>query len=107
MSLKAIEMQVSIPRSQSVGKLQDQLQQRAQVTQGHLGIEQNKEDEKKRKQVLEMTESEKKRLNNDDESNKNSSSEKNKQHPSKIIEENKEAITAKHPYKGNFVDFSG
>jgi hypothetical protein len=107
MSLKAIELQVAIPRTQMAGKLQDQLQQRGQVVQDHLANEQQKTDEKNRKQVLETTETEKKRLNNDDESqNRNSSH--HERHTNKKEKQLKEEITfAKHPYKGNFVDFSG
>ncbi|UTW69219.1 hypothetical protein KHA80_19915 [Anaerobacillus sp. HL2] len=41
-------MQVSIPRSQSAGKLQDSgSNKRSQVAQDQMGLEQNKEDEKK------------------------------------------------------------
>lgn len=106
MSLKAIEMQVSVPRSQSVGKIQDQLQQRGQVVQDHIALEQNKDDEKKRKQVLEASESEKKRLNNDDES-QNGNGSRSSHDGKKGKKEDKDLNVARHPYKGNFVDFSG
>ncbi|QOY34499.1 hypothetical protein AWH56_017460 [Anaerobacillus isosaccharinicus] len=107
MSLRAIELQVAIPRTQSVGKIQDQMQQRGQVAQGHMVNEQQKMDEKNRKQVLETTETDKKRLNNDDESDSRNGSEKERQKKQKEINEKKELSLAKHPFKGNFVDFSG
>lgn len=106
MSLKAIEMQVAIPRTPTAGKIQDQLQQRGQVVQDHIGMEQTKEDEKKRKQVLEATETEKNRLNNDDESSSGKNPKQDNQN--KQQEQRPQEIEkAKHPYKGNFVDFSG
>ncbi len=107
MSLKAIEMQVAIPRTQNVGKIQDQLQQRGQVSQANIASEQNKTDEKKRKQVLETTESEKKRLNNDDERREHSQSQTNKEEKQGMEDSPLEETYAIHPYKGNHIDFSG
>lgn len=107
MSLKAIELQVALPRTQSVGKIQDQLQQRGQVVQDHLGIEQQKEDEKKRKQVLETTEAEKKRLNNDDERKGHHQREQENQKSKQSTVKKEDKLYAKHPYKGNYIDFSG
>ncbi|OIJ17861.1 hypothetical protein BKP45_20080 [Anaerobacillus alkalidiazotrophicus] len=103
MSLRAVEMQVSIPRSQNVGKIQDQLQQRAQVAQDHISMEQNKEDEKKRKQVYETTECDPKRIHNDEESGNKSMYVENGQ---KQKNDNQDLEFAKHPFKGNFVDLS-
>ena len=99
-------MQLSGPRSQTVGKIQDQLQQRGQVAQDHMAANQNKEDEKNRTQVTEASDTEKKRLNNDDESGSN---EKNSNHDNQKQQnkQEREEIYAKHPYKGNFIDFSG
>ncbi|RXI97982.1 hypothetical protein DS745_16665 [Anaerobacillus alkaliphilus] len=107
MSLRAIELQVAIPRTQSVGKIQDQLQQRGQVMQDHLGLEQKKDDDHKRKQVLETSETDKKRLSNDDESNQGQKNDQRKNKENKSNEKHQNAAVAKHPYKGNFIDFSG
>lgn len=107
MSLRAIELQVAIPRTQSVGKIQDQMQQRGQVAQDHMANEQQKIDEKNRKQVLETTETEKKRLNNDAESDSRNGSQSDRQKKQKEIDQKQELSLAKHPFKGNFVDFSG
>ncbi len=106
MSLKAIEMQVAIPRTQNAGKIQDQLQQRGQVVQDYIATEQNKKDEKTRKQVLETTESEKKRLNNDDERREGSQAQMRNEEKQELQEEPHQ-LYAKHPYKGNYIDFSG
>ncbi|MCD8501536.1 MAG: hypothetical protein LRY71_07520 [Bacillaceae bacterium] len=107
MSLKAIEMQVALPRTQTAGKIQDQLQQRGQVSQGHLATQQEKADELKRTKITDAEKTQNKRLNNDDVSS-------GKQHsftrdtPKKNDKDNKQQeIFAKHPYKGNYVDFSG
>lgn len=106
MSLKAIEMQIAIPRTPTVGKIQDQLQQRGQVVQDHIGMEQNKADEKKRKQVLKPSKTEKKRLNNNDESSSDNNRKQDNQNQQQL-QEKQEIESAKHPFKGNFVDFSG
>lgn len=107
MSLKAIEMQVALPRTQNAGKIQDQMQQRGQVSQDHIATEQHKELEKKRKQVLELTETENRRLNNDDENRNGANPEKETQQKDRKHEHKHSPQYAKHPYKGNFVDFSG
>ncbi len=107
MSLKAIELQIALPRTQSAGKIQDQLQQRGQVVQDYLATEQQKKVERERKQVIETSETEKKRLNNDDENRDQQNSKKN-QAQKTIVKQNKQiSHLAKHPYKGNYVDFSG
>jgi hypothetical protein len=107
MSLKAIEMQVAIPRTQNVGKIQDQLQQRGQVSQDYIASQQSKDDEKKRKQVEETEESERIRLNNDDDGREGSTfQESRKEKHAKKKEEQQQLNYAKHPYKGNYIDYS-
>jgi hypothetical protein len=107
MSWKGIEFQVSMSRTQSVGKIQDQLQQRSQVTQDHITMEQNKDDEKNRKQVIDAKKSEKKRLNRDQETHGESKGSKNNNKNKQQKKTEEQLNHAKHPYKGNFVDFSG
>lgn len=107
MSLKAIELQVALPRTQTAGKIQDQLQQRGQVVQNHLSAQQEKTDEQKRKQVSEMEQTVKKRLNNDDETKENHQGSTQSRAKSNKTDETKEENYAQHPYKGNYVDYSG
>ncbi|WP_035186345.1 hypothetical protein [Alteribacter aurantiacus] len=49
--LKALELQVVLPRTQMAGKIQDQLQQRGQVTQSILTKESSRLDKVKRKVI--------------------------------------------------------
>ena len=52
MSLKAIEMQIALPRTQDAGKIQEQLQQRSQVQLDHAAHEVQKQVEKNEHSVV-------------------------------------------------------
>ena len=52
MSLKVIEMQIALPRTQDAGKIQEQLQQRSQIQLDHAAHEVQKEVEKKEHSVV-------------------------------------------------------
>ncbi|WLR52364.1 hypothetical protein LC040_05515 [Bacillus tianshenii] len=104
MSLKAIEMQVALPRTQEVGKLQEQLQQRGQHTQDHLAAGVLKEQEKKRQQVGKNEQSEKNKLNGEkEESNQHNGNTSKKRKAHLKQEDDKQ----QHPYKGNLIDIEG
>lgn len=100
MSLKAIELQVALPRTQDAGKLQEQLQQRGQIMQDQFKEQVHKEQEKKRTTVS-KNESKQKAvfLNNKDQK------EQQQQKSNKQKKETIQEIT--HPYKGTKIDFSG
>jgi hypothetical protein len=102
MSLKAIELQVALPRTQDIGKLQESMQQRGTHVAENLQASILKEDEKLRHQVNDLNQKNKAKLNSDQGSSKhNSDSNQKKQQDSK----NEEVV--KHPYKGTNIDFSG
>lgn len=102
-SLRPIEAQGSFPNSQKSGKLQEQLQQRGQVGQEIIGQQQLEEERKKRKRVNETTASDQARLNKEG----NSNNEPKKEQPSKEKGERELEPETRHPYKGQFIDFSG
>lgn len=52
MSLKAIELQVALPRTHDAGRVQEQLQQRSQITQDLATREMQKEIKKQETTVL-------------------------------------------------------
>ncbi|WP_102346919.1 hypothetical protein [Bacillus sp. Marseille-P3661] len=100
MSLKLIELQVALPRTQDIGKLQEQLQQKGQHTQDHLAAVNHKQDKQKRKQV-----------NKQEKTNQSHFHNKN-QHQSfelRAVIKNKqqENISPPHPYKGITIDIEG
>ncbi|MDF2607712.1 MAG: hypothetical protein K0S34_1908 [Bacillales bacterium] len=103
MSLRAIELQVALPRSQDVGKLQESMQQRGNHVSENLQSSILKEDERLRHQVNDLNQKNKAKLNSDQGNSKNNQNNSNqkKQHDNKIQEE------IKHPYKGTNIDFSG
>ncbi|MCM3600164.1 hypothetical protein M3175_05425 [Robertmurraya korlensis] len=102
MSLKAIEMQIALPRMQDASKLQEQIQQRGQQQNDVAANSVAKEVEKNRNSVNKHEQKEQVRLK-DQQRNKNGNQEGKKNKKNKERQPVKEV----HPYKGNFFDFSG
>ncbi|GMB08433.1 hypothetical protein EDD69_105200 [Thermolongibacillus altinsuensis] len=86
MSLKLIELQVALPKTHDVGKLQEQLQYQGQIAQQQLALDIQKKDERMRQQVTKAERSEKANWQKD---------------------RNRKKTEEKHPYKGTFIDFIG
>ncbi|MBU9720346.1 MULTISPECIES: hypothetical protein [Bacillaceae] len=99
--LKSIELQVALPRTQTAGKIQDQLQQRGPNVQHHISQNQLEESVKKRTQVTETEHAEKKRLNNDSEKEKKNSQQYNKK---QMKVDSKGEDFEDHPFKGKHFD---
>lgn len=98
MSLKGVELQIAIPKTFDAGKKQDQTQQQIHAGQGFANESLNKQLEKNHTVLLASDE-----LKNDlREGKTHDESDNNNQKG----EEHQEPQT-KHPYKGNFFDFSG
>ncbi|WP_423410049.1 hypothetical protein AABM38_08895 [Heyndrickxia sp. MSNUG] len=104
MSLKAIEMQIALPRTQDAGKIQEQLQQRGQHLQQHAAQSVTKEDELKRKTVIKNNQKQEARLNKDDGSSNHHQEQRN---PDKNKNSETQHIHPNHPYKGKVIDYSG
>jgi len=97
MSLKAIELQIALPKTFEAGKISEQKQQQAQLHHD-LGHEAAlKEAERNKRRTLEAAKAAK--LKKEDEEKKKR--EREQQKKKKGREKGKE-----HPYKGSFVDFS-
>jgi len=105
MSLKSVEMQIALPRTHEAGKLQEQLQQRGQVSNHHAAAELEREAEKNRSTVIKQEQKERPQLNSGNSSSgqQNGKQKSKKQENSSLDESGKE----KHPYKGTIIDFSG
>ncbi|MGN1400531.1 MAG: hypothetical protein ACI4XL_03435 [Bacillus sp. (in: firmicutes)] len=105
MSLKLIELQIAIPRTQEAGRLQEQLLQQAQSAKDGAVREMQKQAEKDAKSVL--------RKQMRDELNLNDSHQLNlidytgKGMKQKETEDCGKNVDQGHPYKGRAVDFSG
>lgn len=100
MSIRPVEVQIGVPRTQDAGKIQEQLQQRGQVAQDVISQETKKEADNKRQQVNQSDESAK-ASNNGEGSNGNGKKKQNKE------KKETEKTKASHPFKGQFIDFSG
>ncbi|WP_226665659.1 hypothetical protein [Metabacillus litoralis] len=93
-------MQIALPRTHDAAKVQEQLNQRSQLSQDQLANSLQKQVDLKRTQVQENTESEKLHLKKE-QSNQQHKEEK-KQKEEQIEEDNLD-----HPYKGKNIDFFG
>ncbi|WP_409294353.1 hypothetical protein V1498_14210 [Peribacillus sp. SCS-26] len=99
MSLKAIEMQIALPRTLDAQKVQEQLQQRGQLQNAEATREIDKEARRRRSSVTRKNELEKTQADNGG------------RQPEDLqpacCESSREDAPAPHPFKGAFVDFSG
>ena len=100
MSLKAIELQIAIPKTFDAGKIVDQLQQQSSVNQSNAQAATARQLEKNRETVTELNHATETDLN---EKKQSASEEERKKQ--KIKEQEQKQI--KHPFKGKFVDFNG
>ena len=106
MSLKLVELQVALPRTQDLGKMQEEIQQRGRHTQEHLASIHHKEDNQKRQQVNKYDETTKNKLqNNGQNQNGAAFSKENKKKQEKKKQQQLE--DSPHPYKGNLIDIEG
>ena len=103
MSLKALELQIAIPKTFEAGKIADQQQQNTINQQYHANEHLKRDIERKQ---LTVNESESMDLINEEENEKRSVYEHSSQQQKK---KNKQQLEqkAQHPFKGNFFDFSG
>jgi len=104
MSLKLVELQVALPRTQDLGKMQEHIQQKGQHLQEHLAAAQQKQDIEQRKQVNKYNEAEKNKLQKDDQNPSNGSSYTKQSRKQK---KQSQQVQGHHPYKGNLIDIEG
>lgn len=102
MSLKAVELQIAIPKTFEAGKAADQHQQNVIHQQMHANEALKKEWE--RKQLAVNTTESTDAISKDDERNGNG---ENHSSMGEKKKEQQELPKAHHPFKGNFIDYSG
>ncbi|MGE7185226.1 hypothetical protein ACQKKK_14835 [Peribacillus sp. NPDC006672] len=105
MSLKAIEMQIALPRTQDAGKIQEQDQQKNLIQQDHAAHQVQKDLERKQRTIV----GEERKLpahfyEKEGNADKGQSQKKYKQ---KEIPQKTTLKNDSHPYKGNWIDYSG
>lgn len=103
MSLKAIEMQIALPRTHDAGKIQEQLQQRGQHLQEHAAQSVTKEDDLKRNTVVKNNQKQEARLNKDG----SQSSQQQQKGRDDDQSKDEHPVVPHHPYKGKVIDYSG
>lgn len=104
MSLKLVELQVALPRTQDLGKMQEELQQRSRHIQDHLASVQHKEEIEKRQQVNKYDKTAKNKLQNDGHNSNGAAYQRKNQKQNKKGNHHEESP---HPYKGNIIDIEG
>ena len=102
MSLKAIEMQVALPRTLDAGKIQEQMQQRSQNMIHIANDAIQHESEKKRNSVIKNEQSAETKLHKDAKKH-----DQNGQNHAYVHSQSEEKEKEHHPYKGTVIDYSG
>lgn len=103
MSLKLIELQIALPRTQEAGQIQSQLETRGQHMQEILADAARKENEQKQHQVPRNNKNEGVQLNKEHSSNEYQHQKRKNKTEKELPHEEKE----NHPYKGKSIDFRG
>lgn len=101
MSLKSIEMQIALPRTIDAAKLHDQLSQRGQLLNDYANLKMQQEETKQRMTVVKEEQKDNAKFQQE-----RGKSEGNT-HKEEKERKNNQKQKEKHPYKGNFLDFSG
>ena len=100
MSLKLAELQIAIPKTFDAGKIADQIQQQSAINQSNAQAASERQLEKNRETVTKSNET----AETSSQEDKRERAEQERQNREKREKEIKET---NHPFKGNFVDFSG
>ncbi|MCK1996137.1 RNA polymerase subunit sigma [Psychrobacillus psychrodurans] len=100
MSLKLAELQIAIPKTFDAGKVADQIQQQSAIHQSNAQAASERQLEKNRETVTKSTEA-------SETSSQDEEKERMEQERQNRKKREQEIKETKHPFKGNFVDFSG
>jgi hypothetical protein len=93
---RSIEMQVALPRTQYVGKIQEHLNQQSQVNQDQLATNMKQDQALKRMQVSKKDEVPNSNINKQNNVSNNG-----------LSKDRKSGYPQNHPFKGTRVDISG
>ncbi|MEG0448258.1 MAG: RNA polymerase subunit sigma [Lysinibacillus sp.] len=102
MSLKGVELQIAIPKTYEAGKIAEQAQQQSAAQQANANEALKKELE--RKQTIVNTSEAMDEISEEEEAGEEYIHGTRKK---KKKNKDKQEKQAQHPFKGNFVDFSG
>jgi hypothetical protein len=105
MTLRALELQIAIPRMQDVGKVQEHLQERPQQEQAGLALEQERKEGVNRTRVLKAEQTAENHIHQEDKRGHayTGNSSRKRQRKEKEQKEKQENL---HPYKGHSLDIS-
>lgn len=106
MTLRALELQIAIPRMQDIGKIQEQLQQRSQQEQAGLALDQEQKDEVNRTRIAKSEEAAEANINQDAKGQNGGQEQGGKYRQKKTsspLDAEKENL---HPYKGHSLDIT-
>jgi hypothetical protein len=95
MSLKLVELQLALPRTYDIGKIQEQMEQQSQLMQSQLEASIQKQEELQRHRVTANEKSSEMRWK------------KEKNPPLLQKNEKNKRRKQNHPYKGTTIDFTG
>lgn len=104
MNLKAVEMQIAVPRTGEAGRIQQDAQHRPAVEQTMLSVEQLKQQELQRQRSTGVDESAENTIVKRE--GQQSGQNQGQAHADEQEEEQGKERPATHPFKGKHIDFS-
>jgi len=106
-SMKSVELQIAVPRTQEVGKIQNELHHRSAQEQSLLMNQQIKESREMRQRSSGVTDTAKSSIREEGKQQHSSDSDGQSQSPSNKQQDHpSEQHPAEHPYKGHHIDLS-
>ncbi|MNW23587.1 hypothetical protein D3C74_02920 [compost metagenome] len=106
MSLKAVELQIAVPRTSEAGKYQSEYRHRAMNEQSHLGEQAMKDADAERNKPVNVSESSEAFVKLKDQEEGQQQSQRNRDQKTRSQTESAEEPKAEHPYKGHHLDLS-
>jgi hypothetical protein len=104
MEVKSIELQIAVPRTSEVGRIQNEAQQRPQIDQSMLSAQNVKDSELQRQRSTEVDEG---ALSSHVKRDEGSSAKQQQgQSSGDSQDEHDKEKPAEHPYKGHHIDLS-
>lgn len=105
MTLRALELQIAIPRMQDMGKIAEQLQERPQQEQALLGLNQQEKDERNSSRTAQAEHTEEGTIDQHQKEKQDGHKGRKKQRVAKKPK-NAEHEESLHPYIGHQLDIS-
>ncbi|HZG15107.1 MAG TPA: hypothetical protein VE710_08825 [Candidatus Bathyarchaeia archaeon] len=106
MSLKAVELQIALPRTQEAGKIQEQIQYRQTHEQQAAIDQRNEQDQAMRQRTTNINETDKGQIRDKQERQKNREQDQGEQKQQQRQDGHGQGYQMRDPFRGRHVDIS-